>query len=67
MKRLLIALSAYGAIALLALWLFPEKQFRYPVIGLMALFAFKSIMHRRETLHDTEAAMSGDVEDANQG
>ena len=55
-QRLLIALSAYVAIALVALWLFPEKQFRYPVIGLMALFAIKSIMHRKETLHRDEAA-----------
>ena len=49
-QRLFVALSAYVAIAIVAVLAFPERQFRYPVIGLMVLLAFKSIFFRNETL-----------------
>ena len=66
-RRLWWALSAYAGIAVIAYWTLPAKfyveRFGYipmsaPVILLMALLAFKSIVHRGATMH-------ADDEDAN--
>ena len=60
-----LALSAYAAIAIIAYLTLPAKfyveRFGYvpmsaPVILLMALFAFKSFVHRKDALHNDEAA-----------
>ncbi len=64
-----VALSAYAVIAVVAYWTLPAKfyveRFGYvpmsvPVILLMALLAFKSIVHQRDTMH-------GDDENVDQG
>ena len=62
-QRLVLALSAYAAIAVVAYLTlsatFYVERFGHvpmsaPVILLMVLFAFKTVMHRGETLHDAE-------------
>jgi len=68
-QRLILAMSAYAAIALVAWRALPEKFFvervgyvrvSTPVILLMVLFAFKSFVHRHDGLH--EAKVSDGVE-----
>jgi hypothetical protein len=60
-QRLILALSAYAVIAMAAWFALPVKfyveRFGYvpmsvPVILLMVLLAFKSIVHRNEMLRD---------------
>ena len=62
-RRLWWALSAYAAIAVVAYLTLPAKfyveRFGYvpmsaPVILLMALLAFKSIVHQGRTMHGDE-------------
>ncbi len=59
-QRLVLALSAYAVIAVVAYYTLSETFYveRFgkvpmsaPVILLMVLFAFKSLVHRNETLH----------------
>jgi hypothetical protein len=70
-QRLMWALSAYVAIAIVAYWTLPDKFYverwgyipmSAPVILLMALLAFKSIVHRNETLHEAEGSGSAESE-----
>jgi len=62
-QRLVLALSAYAGIAVVAYLTlsatFYVERFGHvpmsaPVILLMVLFAFKTVMHRGETLQDAE-------------
>ena len=62
-QRLILALSAYAAIAIIAYFTlsatfyverFGHVPMSVPVILLMVLFAFKSVVHRNETLHDRD-------------
>jgi hypothetical protein len=71
-QRLMWALSGYVVIAIVAYFTLPDKitvwnsrpvPMSVPVILLMALLAFKSILHRNATLHDDE----GSVESGSEG
>jgi len=62
-QRLILALSAYAAIAMVAWRALPDKFYvervgyvpmSAPVILLMVLFAFKSLVHRNDALHAAE-------------
>jgi hypothetical protein len=62
-RRLWWALSAYAVIAVVAYWTLPEKFYvaRFgsvpmsaPVILLMVLLAFKSVVHRKQTMQDAD-------------
>jgi len=64
----MLALSAYAAIAVIAYFELPAKfyveRFGYlpmsaPVILLMALLAFKSVVHRKTTLHEADVGDGG--------
>ncbi len=68
-QRLMWALSGYAVIAIVAYFTLPDRFTAWsgrsvpmsaPVILLMALLAFKSILHRNHTLHESD-------EDTNQG
>jgi len=67
-RRLTWALSAYAVIAMVAYFALPEKfyvaRFGYvpmsaPVILLMALLAFRSLLHRKQAMRDGEDADQG--------
>jgi len=71
-QRLFLALSAYAVIAMVAWFALPVKfyveRFGYvpmstPVILLMVLLAFKSVVHRNEMLDDA----GHDDENKNEG
>ncbi len=70
-QRLMWALSGYAGIAIVAYCTLPDKftvwnsrpmPMSVPVILLMALLAFKSILHRDATLHDDEGNGSAESE-----
>ena len=72
-QRLILALSAYAVIAVVAWLALPVKFYvervgyvpmSAPVILLMVLLAFKSIVHRNETLREAKQDTS---EGANEG
>jgi hypothetical protein len=71
MRRLGLALGAYALIAATAWWTLPAKLYvahlgyvpmSAPVVLLMALLAFKSVLHHRHTMHAGEEARTSNAE-----
>jgi uncharacterized membrane protein YccF (DUF307 family) len=61
MRRLGLALGAYGLIAVVALATLPAKM-SVVVLLLMALLAFKSVVHRNHTMRTDEEARTSNAE-----
>ncbi len=75
-QRLMWALSGYAVIAIVAYFTLPDKitvwnsrpvPMSAPVILLMALLAFKSIVHQRETMHGDDADEQSSVGAGSEG
>ena len=61
MRRLGLALGAYVVIAVVAWTTLPAKM-SVVVVLLMALLAFKSVVHREHTMHADEEARNAELE-----
>ena len=55
-NRLAVALIAYAVLGVLAWWTIPDMRVRAVPLGILTLFAVKSILRRKEVMHpDGEA------------
>ena len=55
MNRLTIALIAYAAIAVLAWFTISDPRIRAIPLGILALFALKSVLRRKDVMHSDGA------------
>jgi len=51
MNRLTLALIAYAVIAVLAWWTISDVRIRAVPLGIVALFAVKSVLRRKDVMH----------------
>jgi hypothetical protein len=52
MKRLLIAAVAYAGLGVLAYKTLPDERIRLMTFAILALFAVRTFLHRRELMQD---------------
>ena len=50
-SRLAIAFAAYVALAVLALTTLPDQRFRYGTLAILAMFAVKTWVRRKDLMH----------------
>jgi membrane protein implicated in regulation of membrane protease activity len=57
-KRFVIALVAYAAIAVLALTTLPDTRIRVATLAVLALFAVKTWVRRKDVMHPSDESGS---------
>jgi hypothetical protein len=57
-KRLAIAFTAYIALALLALATLSDQRFRFGTLAILAMFAVKTWVRRKDFLHSGDESGS---------
>ena len=50
-KRLAMAFAAYVGLAVLALTTLPDQRFRYGTVAILAMFAVKTWVRRKDVMH----------------
>ena len=56
MSRLTMALIAYAAIAVLAWFTIGDPRIRAVPLGILALFAVKSVLRRKDVMHPDKSS-----------
>ena len=62
MKRLLIAAVAYAGLGVLAYKTLPDERIRLMTFAILALFAVRTFLHRRELMQDERKDDGADAE-----
>jgi len=60
MNRLAVALIAYAVLGVLAWLTISDMRIRAVPLGILALFALKSILRRNETMHSEKQEAEGE-------
>ncbi|HEV7219783.1 MAG TPA: hypothetical protein VGN39_12985 [Terriglobales bacterium] len=54
MKRLYLALGAYVVLAVLSWTTISDQKIRLVTLAILAMFAVKTLLHRKDTMHANE-------------
>ena len=55
-KRLAIALAAYAVLALLSWMTISDQRIRLVTLGILAMFAVKSVARRKDVMHPNDGS-----------